>query len=72
MDEGGGGGFDGSADLGVEDGGELGEVDVGALAGRIFAVLGGVELDAVGAVGGDGGDEVGVADEVVRYMYVVV
>jgi hypothetical protein len=33
-------------------------------------VLGGFELDAVGAVGGDGGDEVGVADEVVRDVVV--
>ena len=66
LDEGGGGGFDGAAHLCVEDGGELGDVDVGALAGGVKAVVGGLEFDAVGAVGGDGGDEVGVADKVVR------
>ena len=55
LDEGGGGGFDGAADLCVEDGGELGDVDVWALAGGVEAVVGGLELDAVGAVGGDGG-----------------
>ena len=62
--------LDGAADLGVDDGGELGEVDVGAFAGGVDAVLCGLEFDAVGAVGGDGGGEVGVADQVVRYVVV--
>jgi hypothetical protein len=33
LDEGVGGGFDEAADLGVEDGGDVGEVDVRAFAG---------------------------------------
>ena len=37
LDEVGGGGFDGAADLCVEDGGELGEVDVGAFVGGVVS-----------------------------------
>ena len=70
LDEGGGGGFDGAANLCIEDGGEFGDVEVRALAGGVKAVVSGFELNAVGAVGGDGGDEVGVADQVVRDVVV--
>ena len=53
LDEGGGGGLDGAAHLCIEDGGEFGDVDVGALAGGVKAVVGGLELDTVGAIGGE-------------------
>ena len=58
-------GFDEAAHLDVEDEGEVGEVEIGAFGGGVGGVVGRLEVNGGLAVGGVGGEVVGVAAEVV-------